>query len=82
MTSQTGCQATTIHIFGQLIEYNIRNIFLEKSCKKSGKEISPILFFKKSKLITSLYHQFHFLHGLFLLYVQVEDYQNILKLRC
>ena len=82
MTSQTGCQTTTIHIFGQLIEYNIRDIFLGKSCKKSGKEISPTLFFKKSKLITSFYHQFHFLHGLFLLYIQVEDYQNILKLRC
>ena len=48
MTSQTGLQIITIHIllsisrskgnqtmkFCQLIEYNVRNIFLQKSCKK------------------------------------------------
>ena len=46
MTSQTGKQITTTHIlsnisrskdtqtvkFGQLIEYNVRNIFLQKLC--------------------------------------------------
>ena len=71
-----------MHIFGQLIEYNIRDIFPEKPCKKSGKEISPTHSFKKSKLSTSLDHQLEVLHSLFLLYVQDEDYQNILKLRC
>ena len=48
MTSEPGSQAITIHIlpnisrskdnqkmkFGQLIEYNMRNIFLEKLCRK------------------------------------------------
>ena len=48
MTSQTGQQVIAIHIlpnisrsngnqakkFGQLIKYNARNIFLQKSCKK------------------------------------------------
>ena len=48
MTSQTGLQAIAIHIlpnisqskgnqtieFGQLIEYNKRNIFLQKLCRK------------------------------------------------
>ena len=36
--------------FGQLVEYNIRNIFLEKSCTKSGEEASLRLFYEKSKL--------------------------------
>ena len=48
MTSQSGLQAITIHIlpnvsqsrgnqmmkFGQLIEYNKRDIFLKKLCRK------------------------------------------------
>ena len=48
MTSQPGSQTITIHKlpnisrskdnqkmkFGQLIEYNMRNIFLEKLCRK------------------------------------------------
>ena len=36
--------------FAQLIEYNLRNIFLEKSFAKSGGEASPRSFYKKSKL--------------------------------
>ena len=36
--------------FVQLIEYNIRNIFLEKSYTKRGREIIPRLFSKKVKL--------------------------------
>ena len=53
MTSSTGKQKFTIHIlpdisrsksnqairFGQLIEYNVRNIFLEKSLTKKRFEI-------------------------------------------
>ena len=38
--------------FGQVIEYNNRNIFLQKSCRKWGRETSPrpdlFLFFKKA----------------------------------
>ena len=36
--------------FGQLIEYNMKNIFLEKSYTKYSEEASPRLFYKKSKL--------------------------------
>ena len=31
--------------FVDIIEFNVNNIFLERSCKKGGKEISPDLFF-------------------------------------
>ena len=55
MTSQTGKQTIARHVlpiisrskgsdaiqFGQLIEYNIRNIFLEKSYTKYGGETIP-----------------------------------------
>ena len=68
MTSQPGKQTISIHIlpyisrskdnqtvkFGQLIEYNMRKIFLEKSYPKCGGETSPKLFSKKSKLSISL----------------------------
>ena len=40
--------------FGQLIEYNMRTIFPEKSYPKCGGEISPKPFSKKSKLSISL----------------------------
>ena len=36
--------------FGQSIEYNMRNIFLENSCTKNDRETSPRPFSKKSKL--------------------------------
>ena len=36
--------------FGQLIDYNMRNIFLEKSYRKCGEETNPRSFSKKSKL--------------------------------
>ena len=71
MTSQPGSQTITIHIlpnisrskdnqtmkFGQLIEYNMRNIFAEKSYTKCGGETIPSPFFKKSKLSISLDQQ-------------------------
>ena len=41
---------------GRLIEYNIRNIFLQKSYTKSGREAIPRPFSKKSKLSISLDH--------------------------
>ena len=40
--------------FGQLIEYNIRNIFVEKSYTKWGAETFSRPFSKKSKLGISL----------------------------
>ena len=41
-------------IFGQLIEYNIRNIFLKKSYTKCGGETIAKPFSKKSELSVSL----------------------------
>ena len=40
--------------FGQLIEYNMRTIFLEKSYTKYGGETSPRPFSEKLKLSISL----------------------------
>ena len=39
---------------GQLIEYNMRNIFIEKSDTKCGEETNPRPFSKKIKLSISL----------------------------
>ena len=64
MTSQPGWQTVALHIlpnisrskgnqtmkFGQLIEYNMRHIFVEKLYKKCGGEIIPRPLSKKSKL--------------------------------
>ena len=64
MTSQPGKLTIAIHIlphisrskdnqtvkFGQLIEYNMRKNFLEKSYPKCGGEVSPKLFSKKIKI--------------------------------
>ena len=74
--------------FGQLIECKIRNIFLEKSNAKCGGETSYRPFPEKSKFSISVDQQskvlysLHVQHVQFLLYVQVEGYRNILKLRC
>ena len=68
MTSQTEQQIITIHIlpnisrsqfnqtttFGQLIEYDIRNILLEISYTKCGGEASPDSFIKNQTLSKSL----------------------------
>ena len=66
MTPQPGWQTITMHIFpnisrskdhktmkfGQLIEYNKGRIFLQKLCRKWGREISPRpLFIFKNCLI-------------------------------
>ena len=68
MTSQPGWQTIVIHIlpnnsrsknnqamkFVQLIECNMRNIFLEKSYTKYDTETSPRPFSEKLKLTVSL----------------------------
>ena len=64
MTSQPGLQTIAIHILpnisqskgnqtisvGHLIDYNMRNIFLQKLCRKWGKKTSsrPLFIFEKS----------------------------------
>ena len=71
MTSQTGQQIISTYIlpnisknklnqamkFGQLIEYNMRNIFLQKLYTKCGGKASPRPFYKKSQLSISLNQQ-------------------------
>ena len=68
MTLQPGEQTIAIHVMskvsrnksnqimklGQLIQYSMRNSFLEKSCTKCGGETIPRPFSKKSKLSISL----------------------------
>ena len=56
--------------FYQLIEHNMRNIFLEKSFRKCGGETIPRPFAKKSKLNISLDQYSTILYSLFLLYVK------------
>ena len=58
--------------FDQLIEYNMRNIFLEKSYTKCGRESIPRPFSKKSKLTASLDQYFKVLYILFLLFVKLR----------
>ena len=43
--------------FGQLIEFNIKNLFVEKSYTKCGEETIPRPFPKKLKLSISLDQQ-------------------------
>ena len=60
LTSQPGKKIIAIHTlpnvcskgneameYGQFIEYNIGNIFLQKSCRKWGRETRCFLYFKK-----------------------------------
>ena len=61
--------------FGQLLEYNFKNIFLKESYAKCGGETIPRLFFKKSKLNISLDQYSKVLYMLFL-YMLFEDYRN------
>ena len=84
MTPQTG-EELIIHIlpnisrnkhnqtikFGQLIEYNMRNIFLEKLHSNIGGDVSSRPFQRNTKLSISLDQQFKMLQRLFFLYVQV-----------
>ena len=40
--------------FGQSIDYNMKNIFFEKSYTKCGRETSPVTFSEKLKLSISV----------------------------
>ena len=66
--------------FCHLIDYNKRNIFL-KNHKVWRRNWSQTLF-KNSILSISLYHLSEVYKNCFYCMPQVEDYQNILKLRC
>ena len=89
MKSQPGKETIAIHVmpnisrsksnqtmlFGQLIEYNMKNIFLEKSYTKCGGKTIPRTFSKKSKLSISLDQQSKVLHSL----LRVTSYKTFLK---
>ena len=60
---------------GQLIEYNMRNIFVEKSPTKYGGETMTRPLSKKSKLSISLDQQCKVLNSLFLLYTNLRALQ-------
>ena len=95
MTSSTMIQIITIHIlpnisrskenqamkFGQLIECITRNIFVEILYTKFDGKTSPKPFSKEQKLSISANLQSEILYSLILLLVQLEDFQNIFKLR-
>ena len=86
MTSQPLKQKIEIHILpfisrikhnqtvklGQLIEYKMTKIFLEKSYPKCGRKTSPKPFSKKSKLSISLDQWSKVLHSLFILYAKLK----------
>ena len=57
--------------FGQLIERKLRSIFLEKSCRKCGRETIPRAFSKKSNLSISLDQYSEVLYILFLLFAKL-----------
>ena len=58
--------------FGQLIEYNMRNIFIEKSYTKCAGETISRLLSKISNLSISLDQQCKVLNSLFLLYANLR----------
>ena len=66
--------------FGQLLEYNVRYIFPEKSYAKCGGETIPKLFSKRSKLSIYLDQlSYVFIQFVFIV-CQIEEYRNTLKL--
>ena len=65
--------------FGQLIECNMKNIFLEKPSTKYGRETSPRHFSEKLELSISRDQQSKVLYSLLLLYGKlraIEIYRN------
>ena len=91
MTSQPGQQTIVIHTlvsisrskanqtrkYGELIEFNMRNIFLEKSYTKCDRES----FSEKLKLSISLNQQSKVLQSLFSLYAKLRAIET-LNLSC
>ena len=90
MTSQPGKLTIAIHIlpnisrikvnqtmkFGQLRQYYMRNIFLEKSYTNCDRETIPRTFSKNPKLSISLDQCPKVLHSLFVLYVNLRTIES------
>ena len=86
MTSQPGYKTIAVHIFpsilrskghqtmkfDQLIEYHMKNIFLERSYTKRGGETTHRSFSAKSKLSISQDQQPKVLYSLFLFYAKLR----------
>ena len=62
--------------FGQLREYSLKNIFLEKSYTKCGGETIPRPFLKKSKLSISPDQYSKVLYVLFLLFAKLRTIKS------
>ena len=62
--------------FVQIMEYKMKNIFLQTSVTKGGEETTPRLFYKKSKVNLFLDQHSEMLKSLFIFHVQVGVYKN------
>ena len=67
--------------FGQLIEYNMRSIFLENRSKNVIKKLVPDRFIKNRNWAYLWINSLMFYKFVFIIY-HVDGYQNILKLSC
>ena len=79
MTSQPGKQTVTIHILPFISR---RKETWETFFLKNHTQINVVKLFPDNFPLLSLDQQSKVLYTLFLLYIQVEGYRNILKLRC
>ena len=61
---------------GQLVEYNLRNIFFQKPYTKCDGETIPRLFSEKSKLSISLDQYFKALYILLLLFAKLRTIES------
>ena len=68
--------------FGQLVERNMWNNFLQKSYTKCDGKTSLRPFSEKLKLSIAMEQYCKVLYSFFLFYVQVDGYGNMLKLSC
>ena len=96
MTLETGQQIITIHTLfnisssqcnqamkiGQLIEYNIRNIFIEKLYTKYGGEASPRPFHKNQNWTYLWTNSLKCYKVCFYCMFKSKIYQNIFKRKC
>ena len=67
--------------FGQLIEFDMRNIFLENHFKNVWEKLFPDSFLKNQNQAYLWINSLK-LYTVFFIVCQVQDYQNILKLSC
>ena len=74
MTNNSRRKGNQAMKIGQLTEYNLRNIFLEKSHTKYGGETIPRSFFKKLKLSISADQYFKVFYILFILFIYFKTF--------